>query len=194
MRAKRATLTFWVDKRWLKMPKKVHFGEFLIALSWRSNSVTRQVSFNRTKIGGKCQNSNATFWVCNFQTMEKILSGKTLVGQRNGNDKLKGVFCSVHVLLPSLPSDFRGVGIRSFCAEWVTMYCHAATLYFLCFSFKNGVYIADDAALVDLSSLFVLGDYLPRYQTLNHLHNGWLENPYRKLHLLDYWIRKKKSR
>ena len=28
-----------------------------------SNSVTRQVSFNRSKIGGKCQNSNATFWV-----------------------------------------------------------------------------------------------------------------------------------
>ena len=121
------------------------------------------------------------------------MSGKTLVGQRNGNDKLKGVFCSVHVLLPSLPSDFRGVGIRSFCAEWVTMYCHAATLYFLCFSFKNGVYIADDAALVDLSSLFVLVDYLPRYQTLNHLHNGWLENPYRKLHLLDYSIRKRKA-
>ena len=96
-------------------------------------------------------------------------------------------------LLPLLPSDFRGVGIRSFCAEWVTMYCHAATLYFLCFSFKNGVYIADDAALVDLSSLFVLVDYLPRYQTLNHLHNGWLENPYRKLHLLDYSIRKRKA-
>ena len=26
--------------------------------SWRSNSVTRQVTFNRAKIGGKCQNSN----------------------------------------------------------------------------------------------------------------------------------------
>ena len=35
-------------------------------------------------------------------------------------------------------------------------------------------------------------DYLPR-QTLNHLHNGWLENPYRKLHLLDYSIRKRKA-
>ena len=39
------------------MPKKVHFGEFLKAWSLRSNSVTRQVTFNRTKIGGKCQNS-----------------------------------------------------------------------------------------------------------------------------------------
>ena len=40
-----------------------HFGEFLKTWSLRSNSVTRQVSFNRTKIGGKCQNLNATFWV-----------------------------------------------------------------------------------------------------------------------------------
>ena len=40
--------------------------EFLKTWSLRSNSVTRQVSFNRTKIGRKCQNSkysNATFWV-----------------------------------------------------------------------------------------------------------------------------------
>ena len=41
----------------------VHFGEFLKTWSLRSNSVTRQINFNRTKIGGKCQNSNATFWV-----------------------------------------------------------------------------------------------------------------------------------
>ena len=34
----------------------VHLGEFLKNWSLRSNSVTRQVSFNRTKIGGKCQN------------------------------------------------------------------------------------------------------------------------------------------
>ena len=31
--------------------------------SLRSNRVTRQVIFNRTKIGGKCQNSRATFCV-----------------------------------------------------------------------------------------------------------------------------------
>ena len=44
----------------------VHFGEFLKTWSLLSNSVTRQVSFHRTKIGGKCQNSkssNSTFWV-----------------------------------------------------------------------------------------------------------------------------------
>ena len=35
----------------------VHFCEFLKTWSCRSNSVTRQVSFNRKKIGGNCQNS-----------------------------------------------------------------------------------------------------------------------------------------
>ena len=48
------------------MPKMVHFGEFFNTWSLRSNSVTRQVSFNRTKIGGKCQklkNSDETFGV-----------------------------------------------------------------------------------------------------------------------------------
>ena len=43
------------------MPKIVHFGEFLKTWSLWSNSVTRQVSFNRTKIDRKCQ--NATLWV-----------------------------------------------------------------------------------------------------------------------------------
>ena len=39
----------------------VHFGEFLKTWSLRSNRVTRQVRFNRTKIGRNGQ--NATFWV-----------------------------------------------------------------------------------------------------------------------------------
>ena len=49
----------------------VHFGEFLKICSLRSNSVTRQATFKRTKIGGKRQNaknSNATL-LSNFQTM-----------------------------------------------------------------------------------------------------------------------------
>ena len=33
----------------------VNFGEFGKSWSWRSNSVTRQVTFNRTKINGKFQ-------------------------------------------------------------------------------------------------------------------------------------------
>ena len=35
----------------------VQLGEFLKNWSFRSNSVTRQVSFNRTNIDGKCQNA-----------------------------------------------------------------------------------------------------------------------------------------
>ena len=57
------------------MTKMVHFSEFFKTWSLRSNSVTRQVSFNRTKIGGKCQNSknlNTTFWVIFFFTKESF--------------------------------------------------------------------------------------------------------------------------
>ena len=63
------------------MPKNGRFGEFLKTWSLRSNSVTRQVSFNRTKIGGKCQNtknSNATFWVI-FKQCAVIKSSAFLI-------------------------------------------------------------------------------------------------------------------
>ena len=63
LRMKRATFTFGVDKSSLTMPKTVNFGEFLKTWKLKSNCVTRQVTFDRTKIGGKCQNPNATFWV-----------------------------------------------------------------------------------------------------------------------------------
>ena len=62
---------FWVDKSSLKMPKMVHFGEFLKTWSLRSNSVTRQVSFNRTKIGGKCQKFNI---LSNFHVMYSVVT------------------------------------------------------------------------------------------------------------------------
>ena len=48
----------------------VHFGEFLKTWRLRSNSVTRQVSFNRTKIVEKCQNK----WI--FMTKFQILTHK----------------------------------------------------------------------------------------------------------------------
>ena len=48
LRAKRATL------RLQKLNKN---GQFLARFGKPENSVTRQVNFNRTKIGGKCQNS-----------------------------------------------------------------------------------------------------------------------------------------
>ena len=74
LRAKRATFTFLI-----KMPKIVNFGEFLKRRILRSNSVTRHVSFNKTKIDRKCQNSNETFWVI-FNQCE---IGKTK--QKGGN-------------------------------------------------------------------------------------------------------------
>ena len=49
-------------QKFIKSAKNGPFGEFLKTWSLRSNSVTRQVRFNRTKIGKKGQNSNATFW------------------------------------------------------------------------------------------------------------------------------------
>ena len=58
----------------IKNAKNGPFGEFLKTWSLRSNSVTRQVNFKRTKIGEKCQNSNATFWVIFKQWMNKTLN------------------------------------------------------------------------------------------------------------------------
>ena len=80
------------------MPKIVHFGEFLKIWSLRSNSVTRHVTFNRTKIGGKRQNSNATFLVIFKQCVQEIkeelevkmdeLEEKTKLGMKNSNSAL----------------------------------------------------------------------------------------------------------
>ena len=55
----------------------VDFGEFLKTWSLRSNSVTREVNFNRTKIGGTYRNSNATFWVIFKQC--KLRTGYVIV-------------------------------------------------------------------------------------------------------------------
>ena len=56
--ARRATFTFWVDKSKLKMPKNGPFWRVFENLRLAvKHSVTRQVTFNRSKNGGKCQNS-----------------------------------------------------------------------------------------------------------------------------------------
>ena len=44
IRAKQDTFAFWVDKRSLKMPKMINFGDFWKTWSLRPNSVTRQVT------------------------------------------------------------------------------------------------------------------------------------------------------
>ena len=54
-RASEASFVYILSGR--KINKKAKNGEFLKTWSLWPNSVTRQVSFNRTKIGGKCQNS-----------------------------------------------------------------------------------------------------------------------------------------
>ena len=64
------------------MPKIVCFGEFLKTWSLRSNSVTRQVNFSRTKIGGKCQYSNETFWVIFKQRDVALFKEKNLLFPR----------------------------------------------------------------------------------------------------------------
>ena len=53
-----------IDTQCLKITEKVSFDEFLKSLA--SNSVTRQVSFNWPKVGGKCQISKIQmrhFWM-----------------------------------------------------------------------------------------------------------------------------------
>ena len=45
-------------QKFIKNAKNGQFGEFFCL---RPNSATKEVNFNRTKIGGKCQNTNATF-------------------------------------------------------------------------------------------------------------------------------------
>ena len=74
LRAKRATFTFWVDKSWLKIPKIVNYGEFLKTWSLRSNSLVRQVTFNRTKMP-KLKNLSAVFCViCKLCALAQFLS------------------------------------------------------------------------------------------------------------------------
>ena len=85
LREKRATFTFSVDKSSLKMPKMVHFGEFLINFILRSNSVTRQINLNWTKIDVKCQ--NVVFFKKKF-LIESDLSGNTNWPQVLGFQKL----------------------------------------------------------------------------------------------------------
>ena len=58
----------------------VHFGEFLKTWSLRPNSVTRQVTLNRTKIGRKCQNCKTLmrhFW--RFFNGQNIYFGNSVV-------------------------------------------------------------------------------------------------------------------
>ena len=96
LRAKRACLHF----EWTKVHKKCHFEDLLNTWSLRSNSVSRQVTFNRTKIGGKCQNWKEKKIKCdilsNFQTLRSSL-----------NRHFKVCLDTLYVI-GNLASDYRG--------------------------------------------------------------------------------------
>ena len=53
LRAKRATFTFGVDKSWFKMPKMANLWK---PEDYGQTVVPDRLSFNKTKISGKCQN------------------------------------------------------------------------------------------------------------------------------------------
>ena len=61
LRAKCTTFTFWEDKYSKKKFKKWSIWQDFKTWSWWSSSVTRQISFNRTKISRKCQNWKSQF-------------------------------------------------------------------------------------------------------------------------------------
>ena len=64
----------------IKNAKNDPLWQVLKICSLRSNRVIRQVSFNRTKIGGKCQISNATYWVI-FKQCAYVGKYKSIVRQ-----------------------------------------------------------------------------------------------------------------
>ena len=59
-------------QKFKKMPKMVNFDEFLKSEGCGQNSVTRQVTFNRTKTGRKCQNFK--FQMRHFDLFSNIVS------------------------------------------------------------------------------------------------------------------------
>ena len=73
-------------KELIKNAKNSPFWRVFEDLKLAVNSVTRQVSFNRSKIGGKCQNSNATIWVIfkHCETESYVTLGKVM---KNGDVK-----------------------------------------------------------------------------------------------------------
>ena len=64
----------------IKNAKNDPLWQVLKICSLRSKRVIRQVSFNRTKIGGKCQISNATYWVI-FKQCAYVGKYKSIVRQ-----------------------------------------------------------------------------------------------------------------
>jgi len=80
------------------MTKMVNLGEFLKIWSLRPNSVTRQVSFNRSKIGRKCQNSKIQMrhfgWFSNTVNLDSFfLTGPEEVTFRRAQHSIHQRIC-----------------------------------------------------------------------------------------------------
>ena len=102
----------------------VIFGEFLKTWSLQSNSVTRQVTLNKTQIGGKCENCKFLIFLF-FRIMTKNKEGRR---QKENWVKFPSVICDMiskcqkYVKFPNhdcaYPSillcldDLRAVGVR----------------------------------------------------------------------------------
>ena len=62
----------YVYKSSLKMPRMVHFGELLKSITLRSNSVTRQVSFDRRQKLVENAKIQMRHYEYHFQTVQKV--------------------------------------------------------------------------------------------------------------------------
>ena len=62
----------YVYKSSLKMPRMVHFGELLKSITLRSNSVTRQVSFDRRQKLVENAKTQMRHYEYHFQTVQKV--------------------------------------------------------------------------------------------------------------------------
>ena len=127
----------------IKNAKNWQFGEFLKNWRFRSNNVTRQVNFDRTKIDGKCHN-----WIfkmrlfCWFSNTVEVLENhwKTICPtfwfSRFPNvkaDFMKEVFCTIALLgnLWRKPGNLNreGITISSFILLWKGLLLHYCKLH-----------------------------------------------------------------
>ena len=115
----------------------VHFGEFLKTWNLRSNRVTRLVSFNWTKFGGKCLN-----WKINLRHFGWF--SNTVKWLSNERSSLRSHYCCMrlhfewfsNIVMPNV-SHWRGkanqcaTSFRFLCEKWVNGALMTMTKLFL---------------------------------------------------------------
>ena len=106
--ASEASCTYILSvQKFMKNTQNILFQRVFENLILWSNSVTRQVNFKKTKIGGKCQNwkrTNATFWIIfkhcgvvqanGFQVLFLQISSKSLNPLSGGGGGSSTSWCS----------------------------------------------------------------------------------------------------